>query len=141
MLLLALLLPAIFSPVLARSDLSDQIAFGVEAARKGLWREARFRWEKALKLGSPTGRLLSNLAVACETAGDYDKAEEYYRQALRLDPGNRDIQQNHELFQAFYREFRARRDQEADRLDPAPAPAGEDPQPPAGETTDAPPPP
>src|SRR5262249_54969275 len=75
----------------AGENAKEQMEFGVQAAKRGLWREALFRWEKALKLDPKNPRLLNNLAVAYETAGDLEKADAMYQQALRLEPGNRDI--------------------------------------------------
>ena len=38
----------------ASSD--DEIAFGIEVARKGLWNEARFRFERAVEIGRASCR-------------------------------------------------------------------------------------
>ncbi len=104
--------------------------FGVKAAKDGLWREALFRWEKALKLDPTNVRLLNNLAVAYETAGDFQKAEALYQQALHGDPGNRDIKQNYDLFMSYYKQIQSRQEKHA-------AP----PAPPAPGATETPPPP
>jgi len=106
LLLLLALLPS--PPPFARDKGSDQMEFGVQAAKKGLWREALFRWEKALKLSPGNPRILNNLAVAHETGGNFQKAEELYKEALRQSPGDRDIKQNYELFSAYYKELLAR---------------------------------
>jgi hypothetical protein len=53
---------------------AEELGFGIEVARKGLWGEARFRFEKALALNP-------------------DSAE-----ALKKKPGNLYIQQNYDLF-------------------------------------------
>jgi tetratricopeptide (TPR) repeat protein len=94
---------------------AEQMDFGVRAAKKGLWREAQFRWERALKLAPENPRILNNLAVACETAGNFEKAAEYYKEALRLAPENRDIRQNHDLFAGYYKEILAHKEMEAGR--------------------------
>jgi Tfp pilus assembly protein PilF len=93
---------------IAKNDSATQLDFGVQAARKGLWREALFRWERARKAAPEDSRVLNNLAVAYETTGDFRKADELYRTALRLDPGNRDIRQNYDLFSGFYKELQSR---------------------------------
>jgi tetratricopeptide (TPR) repeat protein len=128
--LLPLLLLATFLPLPALpagNEGYEQMAFGVRAAKKGLWREALFRWERAVKLLPDNPRLLNNLAVAYETAGDFGKAGEMYEQALRLAPENRDIRQNHQLFSAYYKELVARQEQEKGREPPpSPPPAPEE---------------
>ena|SRR5258705_2489057 len=93
---------------IAKNDSAAQLDFGVQAARKGLWREALFRWERARKAAPEDARVLNNLAVAYETTGDFGKADELYRAALRLDPGNRDIRQNYDLFSGFHKELQSR---------------------------------
>jgi len=107
--------------------------FGVKAAKSGLWREALFRWEKALKLDPDNARIINNLAVAYETAGNFQKAQSLYQQALRADPGNRDIKQNYDLFMSYYKQIQSR--QEKQPAPPAP------PAPPATGDVDSPPPP
>ena len=102
-------------------EAQDQVDFGVKAAKKGLWREARFRWEKALKLAPSDSRILNNLAVACEVAGEFDQADQYYKRALQGDSGNNDIQQNYSLFSAYYKTVLDRRERESEA--PAPKPA------------------
>ena len=123
--LLPLLLLLALFPLPARSagnEAFEQMEFGVRAAKKGLWREALFRWEKALKLLPENPRLLNNLAVAYETSGNHAKAEELYAAALRQAPDNRDIRQNYELFTAYSKELAARKDREESREPPPSAP-------------------
>ena len=123
---LLLLLALLPSPApLARSEGSEQMEFGVRAAKKGLWREALFRWEKALKISPGNPRILNNLAVAYETGGNYQKAEELYGEALRLAPDQSDIKQNYELFSAYYKELLARKKAGEGREEPPVAPAPE----------------
>jgi len=116
---------------LAAENAKEQMDFGVKAAKKGLWREAAFRWEKALKLDPRNPRIINNLAVAYETAGQFDKADQLYRQALQVDPGNRDIKQNYDLFTSYFKQIQARQ-----HPVPPAAPAA-----PAADTEPAPPPP
>jgi tetratricopeptide (TPR) repeat protein len=124
--LLSVLVLSISAAGAGRSrEAQDQVDFGVKAAKKGLWREARFRWEKALKLAPADGRVLNNLAVACEVAGEFDQADQYYRRALQGDPGNDDIQQNYTLFSAYYKTVLSRREQEPAAPAPPPAPPEE----------------
>lgn len=81
------------------STTSDQeIAFGIEVARKGLWSEARFRFEKAVALAPSNAEALNNLAIAFEQQGAFAEARAAYEKALKLKPGNLYIQQNYDLF-------------------------------------------
>jgi Flp pilus assembly protein TadD len=75
-----------------------EVGFGIDVARKGLWHEARFRFEKALLLEPDNASALNDLAVALEQQGEFDKAREAYEKALKLRPGNVYIQQNYDLF-------------------------------------------
>ena len=80
----------------ASSD--DEIAFGIEVARKGLWNEARFRFERAVALAPESAEALNDLAVALEQQGDFTRAREAFEKALKLAPGSLYIQQNYDLF-------------------------------------------
>jgi Flp pilus assembly protein TadD len=82
----------------APASAKDELKFGIEVARKGLWGEARFRFEKAVALEPESAEALNNLAVALEQQGTFDRAREAYEKALKLDPGNLYVQQNYDLF-------------------------------------------
>jgi len=82
----------------ARGDARAQVAFGIKAAQDGLWDEAMFRWNKAVKLDPTYAAAYNDLAVAYEHQGMPDKAREAYEKAIRLDPGNDQIRQNYEMF-------------------------------------------
>jgi Flp pilus assembly protein TadD len=75
-----------------------QLRFGVNVAKRGLWEEARFRFERAVALDPKNAAAFNDLAVACEQEGDFDGARQAYVEALRLRPGQRQIQQNYDLF-------------------------------------------
>jgi Flp pilus assembly protein TadD len=104
---LALLTSLALAPA-AAADLSPKklMEFGVEAARQGLWREAAFRWERAVRGDPANARLRSNLAVAYESLGRFADADREYREARRLDPERRSIRDNHESFLKLHPEFR-----------------------------------
>jgi Flp pilus assembly protein TadD len=77
---------------------ADELSFGIEAAQRGLWTEARFRFERAVALDPANARAYNDLAVALEQQGDFQKAREAYERALKLKPGDDQIQQNYDLF-------------------------------------------
>lgn len=95
-LLLVLLAPGLLQAAQATSD--DEVRFGIEVARKGLWLEARFRFEKAVGLDPANGAAQNDLAIALEQQGEFQKAREAYEKALKLKPGSLYIQQNYDLF-------------------------------------------
>jgi Flp pilus assembly protein TadD len=81
------------------SATSDQeIAFGIEVARKGLWNEARFRFERAVALDPDDAEALNNLGVALEQQGEFARAKEAFEKALKIAPSSLYIQQNYDLF-------------------------------------------
>ena len=93
---LALMLTLSSAPPSVRS-LGD-LRFGVQVAQKGLWKEALFRFEKAVRSTPDDPKALNNLAVALEQAGEFGRARQTYERALELAPGNLHIQQNYDLF-------------------------------------------
>ena len=101
--------------------LSDELAFGREAAEQELWNEAIFRWEKVLNADPDNSKAINNLAVAYETVGNFDKAADLYKNALDLNEDSPEIRKNYKRFLSFYkkhqrqlaREKRAREAREA----------------------------
>jgi len=87
-----------FAPGSNSASSEHEIAFGIEVARKGLWGEARFRFEKAVALDPNNAEALNNLAIALEQQGAFEEARAAYEKALKLKPGNLYIQQNYDLF-------------------------------------------
>jgi len=92
----------------------EQVSFGIDVARMGLWREAIYRWEKAVELDPANASARNNLAVAYEQSGTFDLANEEYERALELDADNLYIRQNYELFREAY-ERKKRTDRRARR--------------------------
>lgn len=88
--------------------------FGVDVARRGLWKEAAYRWQRAVELDPTNARAHNNLAVGLERAGDFEEALEAYETALSLEPANENIRQNYELFREAY-ERKQRKDRDAAR--------------------------
>ena len=82
----------------ARSDAKEQVAFGISVAQRGLWREAIYRWEKAVELDPTYAAAFNDLGIAYEHEGQLDKARKAYEKALALEPNNTNIRQNYDLF-------------------------------------------
>lgn len=90
-----------------------QLAFGVQMAKRGLWSEALFRFRQAERMRPGNPKVLNNMAVAFEALGQYEKALEYYQNAIKADPANGDLKRNYSRFVEFYRAFKPDR-QEAE---------------------------
>jgi Flp pilus assembly protein TadD len=82
----------------AEESASRQIDFGLRVAQKGLWQEARFRFERAAQAEPGNAAALNNLAVSLEQMGDFAGARRAYEKALELKPDDVYIQQNYDLF-------------------------------------------
>jgi tetratricopeptide (TPR) repeat protein len=101
LLLLTLILAAACG---SRTDLAreeTQSRFGVRMARMNLWREALFRFKRVVEMNPNDPKAHSNLAVAYEANGEFDKAVEEYKVALRLDRTNQYIQKNYSRLVEF----------------------------------------
>lgn len=99
---LALLLIAVGCRSAADTNTSEtQRQFGVRMARMNLWREAMFRFRRAVQIAPDDAEAHNNLAVALEATGDFDAAAKEYREALRLDRSNQHIQKNYSRFVEF----------------------------------------
>ena len=89
-----------------KAEVTRQIRFGAEMAKGGNWREAIFRWQRALSLDPSNARLHNNLGVAFESLGEYDKADAEYRAALAAPDAPHEVTENHELFLKFYSRYK-----------------------------------
>lgn len=96
----ALFLLVLAAPIAAedRGAARDQVDFGIKVAQNGLWREALYRWERAVELDPAYAQAWNNLAVAYEQSGRFEDARKAYETAIKLDPKNVMIQQNYDLF-------------------------------------------
>ncbi|HEX8253284.1 MAG TPA: tetratricopeptide repeat protein [Thermoanaerobaculia bacterium] len=90
------------------SNASTQRRFGVRMAKMNLWREARFRFQRATQIEPQNAMAHNNLAVAYEATGDFDGAAREYREALRLDRSNQYIQKNYSRFVEFTQKAKKR---------------------------------
>lgn len=110
----------------AAAKLAKDLAFASEMARKGLWREALFRWERVLAQRPDDPRLLNNVAVAREALGDREGARQAYERALQLTT-EREVEDNF----IYFRRADPAPEPVAPDTGEAPAPAGGAPEPPA----------
>jgi Tfp pilus assembly protein PilF len=94
----------------ARSDAKEQVEFGIKVAQNGLWKEAAYRWEKAVQIDPTYAAAWNNLAVAYEQQGNFEKAREAYEKAVGLDPKNLLFRQNYDLFKEINDRTKRRRD-------------------------------
>ena len=104
---------SVFAPLLhadARSDARKQVIFGISVAQKGLWREAVYRWEQAVKIDPTYAEAFNDLAVGYEQIGEFEKARQTYEKALELEPDNSQIRQNYDLFREVNERVDAERD-------------------------------
>jgi Flp pilus assembly protein TadD len=82
----------------ARSEARAQVEFGIDVAQRGLWREAIYRWQRAVELDPTYAAAFNDLAIGYEHEGELEKARQAYEKALELEPENPQIRQNYELF-------------------------------------------
>jgi tetratricopeptide (TPR) repeat protein len=88
----------------SHSDLTKpqtQDNFGVRMAKQNLWREAMFRFRRAVQINPGDAMAHNNLAVAYEANGDFDNARKEYLEALKLDRSNSFIQKNYSRYVEF----------------------------------------
>ncbi len=81
-----------------KKDAKKEVSFGINVAQRGLWQEARFRFEQATALDPESASAFNNLGVTLEQQGEFEKARAAYERALQLEPKNLSIQQNYDLF-------------------------------------------
>lgn len=94
----------------SRSEAKSQVEFGIAVAQRGLWKEAIYRWERAVDIDPTYAAAHNNLAIAYEHEGIFDKARVAYEKAIELDPKNTLIRQNFELFKEINDRTNSRRD-------------------------------
>lgn len=82
----------------ARDKAKSQVEFGIRVAQTGLWREATYRWEKAVEFDPTYAAAWNNLAIGYEQEGRFEEADKAYQRAVSLEPKNLYIRQNYDLF-------------------------------------------
>jgi len=94
----ASLFPTTPATAAGKNDARAQVEFGISVAQRGLWREAIYRWEKAIEIDPGYAAAYNDLAIAYEHEGMLDKARKAYEKAIQIQPNNSQIRQNYELF-------------------------------------------
>ena len=93
-----------------RSSAKAQVDFGIKVAQNGLWKEATYRWEKAVEIDPTYAAAWNNLAIGYEHEGKFDEARKAYEKAVALDPKNLLIRQNYDLFKEINDRAKRRND-------------------------------
>jgi Flp pilus assembly protein TadD len=93
-----------------RGASKSQVDFGIKVAQSGLWKEAVYRWEKAVELDATYAAAWNNLAIGYEHEGRFDDARKAYEKAVALDPKNVMIRQNYDLFKEINDRTKRRND-------------------------------
>src|SRR5436190_24312915 len=133
----------------SRSDVArpqTQDNFGVRMAKMNLWREAMFRFRRAVEINPSDAMAHNNLAVAYEANGDFDSARKEYLEALKLDRSTAYLQKNYSRYVEFLSRNKKRQQKDVKTASAAPTttpPAevkatevtGGPPAPPAAEPT------
>jgi Flp pilus assembly protein TadD len=83
---------------------NDLVAYGVDLARKGYWKEAVTHWRLVLKSNPDNIAVLNNLAVAAESENDQERAKQLFIRALQIDPGSSTVKKNYEAFNTHLKE-------------------------------------
>ena len=106
------LFAGIAAPVAAdqRSDAKAQVDFGIKVAQNGLWKEATYRWEKAVEVDPTYAAAWNNLGIGYEHDGKFEQARQAYEKAIALDPKNLLIRQNYDLFKEINDRAKRRND-------------------------------
>ena len=108
---LSLLVVVAIAEADARGDSRAQVEFGIVAAQKDLWKEALYRWKRAVEIDPTYAAAYNNLAIAYEHDGKFEDARKAYEKAIEIEPGNALIKQNYDLF----REINDRSNRSGDR--------------------------
>ena len=94
----------------ARSSAKSQVDFGIKVAQNGLWKEAMYRWQKAVELDPTYAAAWNNLGIGYEHEGRFEEARQAYEKAVTLDPKNVLIRQNYDLFKEINDRAKRRND-------------------------------
>jgi Flp pilus assembly protein TadD len=76
------------------AGIRSEFDFGNKLAKNGLWKEAHYRWMKALNAGNNSAAVHNNIGISLEFQDMLKEAEAEYLKALELSPGNEFIKRN-----------------------------------------------
>ena len=96
--IICLLAGILFLAGCAANRYRSDFEFANKLAAEGLWKEAYYRWQKALPPNGSSAALHNNLAVALESLNRLPEAEQEYQLALKLAPDNSIIKGNYDRF-------------------------------------------
>ena len=107
----ALLVLAVAAPAFAdrRSEAKMHVEFGFAVAKIGQWKEATYRWLKAVEIDPTYAAAWNDLGIAYEQQGKFEEALKAYEKAIKLDKDNQMIRQNYDLFKEIYDATKRRR--------------------------------
>jgi Flp pilus assembly protein TadD len=94
----------------ARSEAKSQVEFGIKVAQNGLWKEATYRWQRAVEIDPTYAAAWNNLGIGYEHEGRFEEARQAYEKAVALDPKNVLIRQNYDLFKEINDRAKRRND-------------------------------
>lgn len=77
-------------------DAQKNLKFGIIASQKGLWKEAIYRWKRAIELDPTNWKAYNNLAVAYEREGMFNEALNLYQIALQYSNSNLLVKKNYD---------------------------------------------
>ncbi len=89
-----LLLTAFLFAGCSATRVETEYKFGNKLAKMGLWKEAHYRWTRALRTGKNTASIHNNIAISLEFQNKLEEAKKEYEKALKLSPGNEYIKRN-----------------------------------------------
>jgi Tfp pilus assembly protein PilF len=110
-LIAAALVFACVTPIMAdkRADAKAQVEFGILVAKRGLWKEAAYRWKLAVGIDENYAAAWNDLAIAYEQLGQLSSARDAYERALKLANGDATVTQNYDMFKEVYERQQVRR--------------------------------
>jgi hypothetical protein len=103
--------------VAAQETYLELMRFATDMAKRGNWREAKFRWEKAAELAPGNAKVLNNLGVAHEVLGQPDDARVFYERAHGIAEGKSVIDTNRIRAERFWNQVRESGDGEVPAYD------------------------
>jgi hypothetical protein len=86
----------------AQTAYLDTMRFAADMAKRGNWREAKFRWDQVVREEPHNPKVLNNLAVALEALGEPGAARATYDRALGVAGDNPVVVANRQRAERFW---------------------------------------